>query len=167
MFNKPLPYLFLFFLVVILVFIIGIRYGQRVEKTNKTINYILSLTPTKSTTSPTMVQYKKYVNSTCGIEFIYPSNLAKKESTVSALFTQAGQAELEIDCFTQSQLLEILKDEDIATAEIEFQSKKIESKVTNNNQVYVFSVIHPKTKKRLNIAIKKYLYPLFERTVEF
>lgn len=165
--KNPLPYLFLFSLVVILVFIIGIRYGQRVEKTNKTIDYVLSLTPTKTATSPTTVEYKKYVNSTCGIEFVYPSNLAKKESTVSAVFTQDEQEKLEIDCFPQSQLMNILKDKEIATAEIEFQNKKIESKVIGNKDVYVFSLTHPKTKKTLNISINKNLYPLFERTVEF
>ena len=42
---KIKPYLFLFFLVVILVFILGVRYGQRVEKNNKVVDYILKITP--------------------------------------------------------------------------------------------------------------------------
>ena len=165
--KKLLPYFFLLFLVIILVFIIGVRYGQRVEKTNKTIDYVLSLTPTKPVTSPKPVEYKKYVNSTCGIEFLYRSTMTKKESTVSAVFTEDGEEKLEIDCFPQSQLLEVLKDKNVATAEIEFQNKKIESKVIKNKDVYVFSIAHPKTKKQLNISINKNLYPLFERTLEF
>lgn len=42
---KTKPYLFLFFLIVILVFILGVRYGQRVEKNNKIVDYLLSITP--------------------------------------------------------------------------------------------------------------------------
>lgn len=42
---KTKPYLFLFFLAIILVFILGVRYGQRVEKNNKVVDYILSITP--------------------------------------------------------------------------------------------------------------------------
>jgi len=42
---KTKPYLFLFFLVIILVFILGIRYGQRIEKNNKVVDYLLSITP--------------------------------------------------------------------------------------------------------------------------
>lgn len=42
---KTKPYLFLFFLIVILVFILGVRYGQRVEKNNKIVDYLLLITP--------------------------------------------------------------------------------------------------------------------------
>jgi len=70
---KIKPYLFLFFLVVILVFILGVRYGQRVEKNNKVVDYILKITsyptytpypsspsPSKTaSTSPTLFNLKK------------------------------------------------------------------------------------------------------------
>lgn len=42
---KTKPYLFLFFLIVILVFILGVRYGQKVERNNKVVDYLLSITP--------------------------------------------------------------------------------------------------------------------------
>ncbi len=42
---KAKPYLFLFLLVVILAFILGVRYGQQVEKNNKVVDYILKITP--------------------------------------------------------------------------------------------------------------------------
>jgi len=42
---KKIPYIFLSFLFLILVFLIGFRSGQKVEKTNKVIDYILSITP--------------------------------------------------------------------------------------------------------------------------
>lgn len=42
---KKTSYVFLLFLIVILIFILGIRYGQKVEKNNKVVDYILSITP--------------------------------------------------------------------------------------------------------------------------
>ena len=70
---KIKPYLFLFSLVVILTFILGVRYGQKVEKNNKVVDYLLSITPfptytpyptiplpTKNaSTSPTLFNIKK------------------------------------------------------------------------------------------------------------
>lgn len=56
---KTKTYLFLFFLVIILVFILGVRYGQRVEKNNKMIDYLLKITPTKPIPSPSSVKYKE------------------------------------------------------------------------------------------------------------
>lgn len=68
---KIKPYLFLFFLIVILVFILGVRYGQRVEKNNKVVDYVLSITPyptytpspteikKNASTSPTLFNLKK------------------------------------------------------------------------------------------------------------
>jgi hypothetical protein len=49
---KNKPHLLLIFLAVILAFILGVRYGQGVEKNNKTVDYLLSITPTHSS-SPT------------------------------------------------------------------------------------------------------------------
>jgi len=39
------PIFFLFFLFLILTFIIGVRYGQSIEKNNKIVDYILKITP--------------------------------------------------------------------------------------------------------------------------
>lgn len=42
---KKASYFFIFFLFIVLIFILGIRYGQRVEKNNKVVDFILSITP--------------------------------------------------------------------------------------------------------------------------
>jgi len=42
---KPKTYVFLFIIITILTFILGVRYGQRVEKANKAVDYLLSITP--------------------------------------------------------------------------------------------------------------------------
>lgn len=88
---KLKSYLLLFVLIVILFFILGVRYGQKVEKTNKTINYILSITPRISPTSPptpTPIKYATYESKLKKInKIIYPSGLKiKEDATTSAIF---------------------------------------------------------------------------------
>ena len=68
-------------LIVILAFIIGFRYGQKVEKTNKIVNFILSITPTNIPPSPTPISYKEYKSKKWGLKFTYPTNLEVKESS--------------------------------------------------------------------------------------
>ena len=45
---KTKSYVFLFVIILILVFILGVRYGQKVEKNNKIVDYLLSITPIPS-----------------------------------------------------------------------------------------------------------------------
>ena len=70
---KIKSYVFLFVMISILIFILGVRYGQKVEKNNKAVDYLLSITPyptytpfptipspTKTATvSPTLFNLKK------------------------------------------------------------------------------------------------------------
>lgn len=42
---KIKSYVFLIVLVVLLFFILGVRYGQSIEKNNKVVDYILKITP--------------------------------------------------------------------------------------------------------------------------
>lgn len=71
-------YLLLFFLILILIFILGVRYGQNIEKTNKVINYVLSITPTK-VPIPTPLKYATSEGKIWRIKFTYPSFLKIKE----------------------------------------------------------------------------------------
>jgi len=68
---KTKSYVFLYVMILILIFILGVRYGQRVEKNNKVIDYLLSITPSllptptppeikkEASTSPTLFNLKK------------------------------------------------------------------------------------------------------------
>lgn len=78
---KRNPYLLIFILITILVYILGFRYGQSTEKTNEAIDYILSITPTPRPPTPTPVKYSESTSKRWGIKFQYPSNLVIKEST--------------------------------------------------------------------------------------
>jgi len=88
--NKS--YFLLVFLIIVLAFIIGFRSGQKVEKTNKKVNYLLSLpsptipisfTPNEAEgeVGPTPISYKEYKSKKWGLKFTFPNNLEVKEST--------------------------------------------------------------------------------------
>ena len=81
---KTKSYIFLFILLLILFFILGVRYGQKVEKNNKVVDYILSITPTKVPPTPTPISYKEYKSKKWGLKFTYPDNLQVVESSKSA-----------------------------------------------------------------------------------
>ncbi len=88
---KIKSYLLLFVLIVILFFILGVRYGQKVEKTNKAINYFLSITPSPTIPiTPTPYKYATYEGKLKRInKIIYPSFLKLKEnSTTSAVILE-------------------------------------------------------------------------------
>jgi hypothetical protein len=63
---------------------LGVRYGQKVEKTNKVIDFILSITPTQSPTPTPTIGYQQYKSPRWGLKFKYPDNLILKESTRQA-----------------------------------------------------------------------------------
>jgi hypothetical protein len=77
------PIFFLFALIIILAFILGVRYGQRVEKNNETIDYLLSITPTKAPTPTPLLKYKEYKSKKWGLKFTLPENLEVKEDATS------------------------------------------------------------------------------------
>jgi len=78
---KTKSYIFLFVLLIVLFFILGVRYGQRVEKNNKVIDYLLRFPSPTAPITPTPLIYKDYKSKKWGLKFTYPSNLEVKEST--------------------------------------------------------------------------------------
>jgi ABC-type Fe3+-siderophore transport system permease subunit len=97
---KPQSYLLIVFLLLILSFILGVRYGQKVEKVNKVVDFIISLTPSISPTktpTPTPLIFEEYKSKRWGLKFKYPAHLQIKESTNTAEILieekQANEAE--------------------------------------------------------------------------
>ncbi len=83
--KKNSPYIFLAVLFAILLFILGTRYGQQVEKTNKTVNYLISLPPTKAPDpTPTPWKTEDYRSKKWGLHFYFPSFLKIKEDPTSS-----------------------------------------------------------------------------------
>lgn len=89
---KIKPYLFLFFLVVLLTFILGVRYGQRVEKNNKVVDYLLKIPTPTIKISPTPPIYKEYKSKKWGLIFTYPANLEiKEDASMPAILLKYGK----------------------------------------------------------------------------
>ena len=86
--SKLTPYIFLAGLIVVLAFILGTRYGQKVEQTNKAINYMISLPPTKAPLpTPTPWKTENYKSKKWGLQFYFPSFLnVKEDPTSSAIY---------------------------------------------------------------------------------
>jgi len=78
---KKTPYIFLFLLITVLVFLIGFRSGQKTEKINKTVDFFLSIPPSPSPPPTPTVSYKEYKSKKWGLNFTFPNNLEVKEST--------------------------------------------------------------------------------------
>ena len=89
---KIKSYLFLFCLIVILAFILGVRYGQKVEKNNKVVDYVLKITPTIPVPSPTPIKYVDYKSKKWGLKFTYPAGLEiKEDATAPAVLFKYGK----------------------------------------------------------------------------
>src|SRR3989338_3205250 len=147
--NRKLgPILLIGSLVLILVFVVGIRYGQRVEKTNKIINYLISLPPSP-TPAPTLppIKFDIFQNKNCGFKFLYPSTLKKNlESSYSAQLADKTQG-IKFSCDQAEEIISTLQDIQATSQEGIFQNKK-------NFKTTAF-------------IIAKSLYPLLEKSLEF
>ena len=175
--QKKLPYIFLFILVIILIFVIGTRYGQSVERTNKVINFIMSITPTKAITPTPMptITYLTYTQKGCGLAFLYPSTMTVVTESTSAAQLHSLTDYIEINCDTavtpsiQKPQLET----QTATESVTFDKKTITAVVktiqfgSNTIAVFEFIVKNPLNNKSIVLKINKQLLPIFERTVQY
>lgn len=94
------PLAFLFSLTAVLVFIVGVRYGQHVESTNKqnAYNFSLTLQP-QPTTQMKQIKYNVFTHKQCKISFVIPDTLTKsKESSMSAAFEDNAEQVLSFTC---------------------------------------------------------------------
>lgn len=114
------PIIFVLVLVLLLVFIGGVRYGQRVEKVNKTVSYLISLTPpTQPPTplpTPLSVKYKIFSHKPCSVSFLYPSYMKiTKESSQAAALVQDESTQLVFSCARVQPKFPAFDDEKTAT----------------------------------------------------
>jgi hypothetical protein len=114
--RKLRPYILITTLVLILIFILGVRYGQNVEKANKKINFMISIPPPKPVPTEKPIEFKNYQSKGCNLEFLYPSTLLiLNESTNSATLGKDKIAYLKFSCERLSPTPIDLKDK-VATA---------------------------------------------------
>jgi len=161
--NKFTPYLFLTALIIILFFILGVRYGQKVEQTNKVINYLISLPPTKPPPTAFPINFKSYQNKVCGIRFLIPSTInIKDQSSDSAKFNENGKEIFQFDC---RKGVELEEEEKTASPSLTFQKKKVFGKKDKNKAVFIIN--NPANGKKIYINIRLSFFPLLEKSLEF
>lgn len=162
--SKIGPYILLGLLALTLIFILGVRYGQKVEKTNRFIEYAISL-PTgrpQPTTAP--LAFNTFMNKECGIKFLYPLALEiQTNSSESAILTENKKPVIQINCLEIP--VKSTERKNIAIEEVQLKNKKIIAEVINNQ--LSFNLVNPLNGKTLSIFIVKNLYPLFEKSFEF
>ncbi len=167
--RNSVPYVFLAVLVIILAFILGVHYGKRVEQANRTIKYLLAITP-PVTKSPDITYLTTYTLPRCGIQFTYPSTLTVQESSISARFTTNMISELEVSC--DKTKLPTFDTQTGATSEAMLKNQKINLATwQKDNTTYLsFSLKHPQARSSsldtVFVQIDKKLYPLFESTLQ-
>lgn len=177
--KKIRPFILVTFLMLILIFILGVRYGQSVEKANKKINFMISIAPTRPIPTEKPLNFATHTSKGCALEFLYPSTLSiLKESTLSAEFGKDKKTYLKYSCEKIA-----LKPSNVAgTAEasleartivvtpaLTFQSKKIvEEKSTQGGlTLHSFIVKNPVINQDIRFTVEEKLYPLFEKTLKF
>ncbi|OGK47249.1 hypothetical protein A2963_04250 [Candidatus Roizmanbacteria bacterium RIFCSPLOWO2_01_FULL_40_13] len=165
---KKASLIFLSLLFFILVFIVGVRHGQNVERTNKVIDILISIPPSP-TAQPTQkpLEFKTYSNKNCGVTFLYPNRLEIKESSQSAVFTENEDRPIEVDCQKVNNISAILEDKNAASTEVVFKTKKTQAKTLDRGEKIAFSFKNTTNNKTIFISIVKSLYPLFEKSLEF
>jgi len=159
------PYFLILCLVLSIVFIGGVRYGQKVEKINK----IVSLPPTVAPTIiPTMITYDDYINNICKFRFVYPKDLTLISATDSALFKKNNTEAISITCFRSLPKGDSFN----AVTEKQIKLSVVNQTITANivkdksNEYYLFILTHPITKQYLVVKILKEFYPLFSASLK-
>ncbi len=159
--KKLLPYAFLAFLFAVLLFIVGIRYGQHVEQVNKTVSYLISIPPspmTSPTTTP--LSFKTYKNATCGASLLIPSQLIKtQESSTSAVFSTVDK-KLAIALSCEKKTFVQNKGEKIVTL------NTLRSFETTTNDTTSYRLFNPKNAYVLTLTATHEFLPLLESSFE-
>ncbi len=140
--RKRGPAILLVVLTIVLVFILGVRYGQQVEKTNKNVSTLLSITPTKPQPTQASLTFKTYSGKACGAQFLYPSTLnVIKESSTSVQLAEKETVRVDLTC--------------VASPSAVAKGKKLEIK------------LNPQTGRTIYFSISEDLLPLFNTSLKF
>ena len=176
--KKTIPYIFLSLLILLLIFIGGVKYGQRVERTNKVISYLLSITPSPRPDTPTPVSSKPAPLNTiesCGISFVYPGTIKVEQNSRGAIVNEyQGETFHTIatiscsDAFINNFLLpDTRQDIDISTMAASLKQKRGSNfKIYKNKDGLRLKVIHPNG-TFISMDFDEDLLPLIDASLQF
>lgn len=164
--RKITPYVFLGLLAIVLFFILGVRYGQQVEKTNEVIDFMATLAPSpKATSIPTATQaplsFSPYKHLGCGIELVRPSLVSiGKEGTDSATLTEKSEIMLAFSCAKNISI-------QTASPSGRITIQNITAPYTRKGRTLVFTITNPLNGKRIEFETREEYVPLLEKSLRF
>jgi hypothetical protein len=168
--NHIYPILFLLILFSICIFVVGIQYGRSVADRDAVIDHLKSLSPTqKITPKPNVsITFTRVTNEECGISFITPSYLTKKDTDEQSVFYYDKNTLLSVSCKPNLIVTEAKN----ATVSLELKKASVSAQKGNINNKFtdeqlLFTLIHPESKKKIQILVSTSLYELFSGSVEF
>lgn len=170
--QKIGPFVLLGSLFIVLVFILGVRYGKHVEKTDKVIAYVLSITPTKTPEPTKPASYLTFLNKGCGVQFLYPEILkVDKNGTAEASLKEGSAEAVQLSCEKNNEIQKIVfsSDSKIATEEVKFKAATIKARTDqkNSSSMLYFQIRNPQNGKMVSVAILKNYFPLFASTLQY
>lgn len=164
------PVILLVSLSLVLFFILGVRYGQRVEKQNKEVETLLKTSPPISPQPTVVTSFKKYESAGCNLEFVYPASytLLKEQDESVSFSTNREDAGLAFSCEKDNPFSKLQTDK-VATEEVQFQQKPLQAKsaLLNGQKYLFFSLRNPVSAKDVYFIVEENLYPLIEGSLKF
>jgi hypothetical protein len=174
--KRKLPLLFIVVLLILGAFMAGNRYGQEVEKANKILGVLLSITPSPSIVPTEIgaqdVSYQEVTLKECGISFlvpeIYTGDLASDEAVLKTSDRTTG---IEVSCNPRSSIASIMTDEQDATTEVQLNEKEVTASVgaflsAEDTKFYAFVIESESQNNSVRVIINERLLPLFIRTLK-
>jgi len=167
---KKGPIILIGFLIITLIFILGVQYGKQVNTTEEALKLVMSLAPTPTVSvepTPKTQSFTPFESTACGVSFIYPSELQPvKESSQAASF-QNEKKEKQIQVTCAGDILPIPDELKSATTSVTIDEKYQTGYFIDNDEYILFTMRHPTKKFDVVITVFHDLLPLVEKTLEF
>lgn len=159
---RKLPFLFFSILAFILIFMVGLRYGQQVERVNKITSYLISIPPSPTKT-PTLPPFSliAYHHKNCDVSFSFPNSFhIEKETSMSANLVEGKTTHLTLSC--DPKVITLAQDElKTATDELKLQGKPVKYLSLSSNTRFIFA----KNAKKILFTVSQSFLQLFEKTL--
>ncbi len=169
--NKKVgPFILFGVLIIILIFAVGVKYGKKVAKTDTVINFLLSITPTKSPDVTKPLEFKTYKNAGCGVQFLYPAAYKiQTDASEEAVLSENSFEVLHVYCSKANKIKTMISDPKLATEEVKLKNQTLKMRVEkiDNSQSLIFQTKNPLTTTSIYVSVDKKFYPLFESTLQF
>jgi hypothetical protein len=163
---KKAPVILLVLLLMICVFVGGIRYGQKVANTDAVVSYIKTHLKPSPTPSPLpLTGFKTYKNNGCGVQFLYPDSLVvKKDASDEAILEDKGTKKVLSVACPKGVITPLVTK--VSTAEMTFKNKSLKVFITEDKYL-TFNLRNPQNGRNIAVSLDKKLYELFENTLQY